>query len=238
MSRIYEVYNKQDGHQSEDLPTMNASDPNAEQETGFFEFPRLLMDLSSELLEEFRCITKNISILGPKELKTVMLCGIGDSDDSSTVALNLAVFMGRTEEKKILLVEADAHSPKLHRFHKGKKCDGFCELLEEHRPIEFYAMPSKEPRLSLIKVGGSAHPENKTFSRAALEQVVTELESSFSLIVFDGPPVGTEDCLNLSGCVDGVVLVIKAGELAERVGKARAILDKGQAKILGVIMTR
>lgn len=241
MSRIYEVYTKQDERQLDDRPTMNESALNAEEKAGLmglFEFPRLLMDLSSELLEEFRCITKNLSILGSKELKTVMLCGIGDSNDSSTVALNLAVFMARTEEKEILLVETDAQSPKLHRFHKGKKCDGFCELLEEHRPIVFYAIPSTELGLSLIRVGGSNHPGKKTFSRAALEQVVTELESSFPFIVFDGPPVGTVDCQNLSGCVDGVVLVIKAGELAERVEKARSILDKAQAKILGVIMTR
>ncbi len=238
MSRIYEVYRKRDSRQLEGLPMGNGSDLKTYSEESYFELPRLLMDLSPELLEEFRCITKNIRILGSQGLKTLMLCGVDDSGDCSTVALNLAVFMGRTEGKGILLVETNFHSPTLHRFHKGKRCDGFWELLEEQRPIEFYAMPSTEPGLSLIRVGESMNPGNGGFPRAALEQVVAELGSNFQFVLFDAPPIDTPDCLNLARFVDGVALVIKAGELAERVERAKSLLDKVQAKILGVIMTR
>ena len=238
MSRIYEIFERQEGHPLEDLPSEGEPDLKTYEKESFFELPRLLMDLSPELLEEFRCISRNLWILGSKELKSVMVCGIGDSEDSSTVALNLSVFMGRTEESAVLLVEANIHSPTLHRFHKGRKCDGFCELLEEHRPVELYAMPTTEPRLFVIRVGGSVRQEYARFPRAALEHVVGELESKFPFVLFDGPPVGTEDCLGLAGCVDGVVLVIRTGELAERVEQAKSKLDKAQAKILGVILSR
>lgn len=238
MSRLHDVYAKQTKRPLEVLSTSARPGLPASQEESYFELPRLLMDLSPELLDEFSLIQKNLWLVCSAPIKALMLCGLDHGDDASRVALSLAAYITRKQEKETLLVESNVHSPMFHRFHKGKKCPGFCELLDEHRPAEFYAMPSTEPRLSMIHVGGAMRREDKTFAQHALEQVVPELTSRYPFVLFSGPSVETKDCLNLAGCVDGVLFVIRAGELAERVRRGKMLLDKAQAKLVGAILTR
>jgi Mrp family chromosome partitioning ATPase len=69
-----------------------------------------------------------------------------------------------------------------------------------------------------------------------MRQLLQEARSQFSWVIVDTPPVGLlADANLLAAMVDGVVIVVRAGDTPYDLIQ-RAVVTVGQQKILGVVL--
>lgn len=237
MSRIYDLLSKDKKGltgvpQGPEAPPEKAVAPPA-----IFELPELLIDRDPESLKEFRTLLRNILILGGDSFSSLLVCSAGSKSGSSTVAMNLSILMARELEPPCLLAEANLFSPALYRYRRGKPCDGLCQMLEEQRPVENYVLPTTEPRLFAISVGAAGADRDRIFHPSYLESAFGRLKAAYRMVIIDGPPVleAGQD-LQLARYVDGVMLIVRTGTLAENIRNAAARLDEQQARIIGMVM--
>ena len=237
MSRIYDLLSKGEKGRAGvlealgDQPDRNLASP------AVFELPEPLIDRDPESLKEFQALSRNLLLLGGNTFKSLMVCSAAGKSGASTVALNLSVLMARELDPPCLLVEANPFSPMLYRFRKGKPCEGLCQLLEDQRPVENYVLPTTEPRLFAMSVGVPGADHGRIFHPSRLESVLSRLKAVYRTVIIDGPPVlKAGQNLQLAHGVDGVMLVVRVGTLAENLRRATACLEEQQARILGLVM--
>ncbi len=238
MSRIYELLSKDKKGQGSALEKPGDQLDKNIAFPAVFELPEVLIDRDPESLKEFAALLRNLLILGGNKLKSLMVCSADSKSGASTVALNLGVLMAREMDPPCLLVEANLFSPMLYQYQKGKPCNGLCQLLEEQRPVESYVLPTTEPRLFAMSAGVSGADHDQIFHPSRLESVLSGLTAAYRTVIIDGPPVlKAGQSLRLARCVDGVMLIVRTGTLAENLRRATAFLEEQQAKVLGLVMS-
>jgi len=243
MSRVYEVLAKAESRaQKEERQDHSRDEGNyAEEMPSSVEAPTLLIDASPEAREEFECVYRNLLILGGNKIRSLMVCGVNKGEGATLVSLNLCALIARNQPQPVLLVESKAYSSALNRYQQGKPCEGFCELLVDHRPLSAYVSPTVEPRLFVIN-GGGVNGKYDQYSHAlqgeTLEHVVRECTQQYPFVVFDAPPlVGKSESSAFARFVDGVVLVVENGTTAKDVLQSKMNLEHSQARLIGVILT-
>ena len=70
-------------------------------------------------------------------------------------------------------------------------------------------------------------------------RLVAEVTSSYDTIIFDTPPlISTDEGRTIATQVDGVVLVVRAGEMSGRINEAVLALEDLKVRVLGVVGNR
>src|SRR4029453_8431051 len=93
-------------------------------------------------------------------------------------------------------------------------------------------------RLSLLPSGPQVKDSAKLLDYEKLRQLITTLESQFTHVVIDSPPVVPfADAVILSAEVDGVLMVVQGGmSPQEIVVRSMKLLNDVDAVILGVVL--
>lgn len=93
-------------------------------------------------------------------------------------------------------------------------------------------------KFDVISAGRAVSNPSELFDSRAIGNIITEMKFYYDLIVVDSPPViPVSDPMMLAQEVDGVILVVKAGETQrEVVTRATDILRTQSRKLLGVVM--
>ena len=155
----------------------------------------------------------------------------------------ILILKKRYREKKqqnILLVDANMHRPKLHRYFGLEADNGLAEILEFNKDWQDLAKPIKDSNLEIITAGQTSMNPVELLSRESFQQVLQEWQDMYRYVIFNSPPVlSYVDALTLSSIVDGVVLVVSAGKTRWEVAQnAKRKLLAAQSKLLGVALNR
>ncbi|MFL2100984.1 CpsD/CapB family tyrosine-protein kinase [Desemzia sp. FAM 23989] len=196
---------------------------------------------SSVVAEQFRTIRTNIHFsMIDSDLKTLAITSAGPGAGKSTISANLAVTFA-SEGKKVLLIDTDMRKPTVHKTFKLPNHDGLTTLLTDRTAqISDIVHILKEEKLYVLTSGVIPPNPAELLSSKRMEQLKLELEESFDLIIFDLPPViAVTDAQIMSSKTDGTIFVInKGGADKEMVLKAKELLDKVQANVLGAVFNR
>ena len=94
--------------------------------------------------------------------------------------------------------------------------------------------------LQLLTSGPIPPNPSELLGSALMESTLAELRKLAEIIIIDAPPtIAVTDASVLASKVDGVILVIVAGEnRPEMAQKAKKLLVKAQGKILGVVLNK
>ena len=235
MSRVYELLSKTTTEQES---LSRSLQPPADAQP-FLDLPELLIDGSPESCEEFKCLYRNILLLSGKPIKILMVCSTQKGEGTTTVAMNLACLVAREENKPTLLVEANFNTPMLFQYKKGSAKEGFCELLLDQGDLDNYLVGTSTPQLSAMCIGGNSASDHGIPNPSRIESALRELKRQFEFVVLDAAPLKLSKCsLQLASQVDGVVLVVKPGSPVRDVQNAKDVLERAQAKILGVVLNQ
>jgi Mrp family chromosome partitioning ATPase len=92
--------------------------------------------------------------------------------------------------------------------------------------------------LSLLTAGPTLKNPAKLFGYEKVRQLLTTLESKFTHIIIDSPPiVPFADSVILSAEVDGVLMVVQGGKSPQEIVlRSIKLLDDVDANILGVVL--
>lgn len=196
---------------------------------------------ASVVSEQFRTIRTNIQFsMVDETLKTIVVTSAGPSSGKSTVASNLAATFS-SEEKRVLLVDADLRKPTVHKTFKVRNNDGLTTLLtDKQAKLEEAVYRTHTEGLFILTSGAIPPNPAELLGSQRMNEVQKEMLEYFDLIIFDMPPVlAVTDAQVLASKTDGVLFVIPKGQVKQdEVIKAKDLLEKVQANILGAVLNR
>lgn len=200
----------------------------------------ILTSPMSMLAESFRQMRSHITAqTAHAPINTLLVASITPGGGATTVAANLAAAMA-LNEMRVLLVDANFYRPRLAQIFKGMPSEGLIEAVGDTgaSPCAIVPHPSLA-RLHLLNCGHSmAGASSEKFTSKPFRELIDQLKGQYDLIIFDGAPLNlVSDSLTLASQVDGVVSVVRAGEVSRgAVSRVREQLRGVHANLLGFVL--
>jgi len=188
--------------------------------------------------ESYRGIRTNIlfSTAGSAP-QVILVTSPSPREGKSLTASNLAIVMAQSGSK-VALIDCDLRRPKIHSLFGVSRERGITNLLVGSDGSERTVTRSQVANLDLILSGPLPPNPSEMLGSARMEQLLKELRKRYTRIVIDSPPItAVTDSAIISRHVDGVVLVIRAGDTVREVAKnsLNQLLAVG-APILGGVL--
>jgi capsular exopolysaccharide synthesis family protein len=158
----------------------------------------------------------------------------------STVAANLAVAAANVSSGPVLLVDANAHQPSVHKIFQVRAELGLTDAITGNRSAFECLVEAPISRLSLMLAGSIPKDGEVAYDPESIEELLDSLKHVFHLAIFDLPPANElTTCFAIANRLDGVLLVVEA-ERARHDVLRRAIqqLARIQTNILGVVFNK
>jgi len=170
--------------------------------------------------------------------KTILVTSAVSGEGKSFVAANLAITIATEFNHHALLVDCDLRNPTLSGMFGLRNTMGLSDYLKGEADIADLFMKTSIEKLSVISSGRIQENPAEMIGSKKMENLVKDLGSRYSdrYIIFDSSPVlATTEPSVLNKMVDGIVVVVKAGE-TPRDSVSRAIKHLKGNKILGFVL--
>lgn len=140
----------------------------------------------------------------------------------------------------VLLVDANMHKPSIHRYFGIGVENGLAEIIERNKDWQRFTRAVRDSRLHVLTAGRTKMNPVELLGSDRFRELVQEWKRTYRFVIFDSPAVlNYIDSLSLASAVDGVVLVVKAGQTRwDSAQKAKQKLASAQANVLGVTLNR
>jgi capsular exopolysaccharide synthesis family protein len=176
---------------------------------------------SSELVlmaEAFRATLSSILLpsFGGLPPRVIVLTSPMPGAGKTTVTSNLGIVMAEIG-RRVLLVDGDLRSPKLHDVFQMSNSWGLCEVLRSSNPIAKCALlqivrHTDVPGLDLLPSGTTRESPSQLLYSPRVAELLRRVEEEYDLVLVDSPPMmQLADARVLGRIADGVVLVIRSG---------------------------
>jgi succinoglycan biosynthesis transport protein ExoP len=191
--------------------------------------------------EAYRMIRSNIQFMAAdRPIKSLMVTSPMPGEGKSFTAANLGIAMGRAGLKTII-VDADLREPVQHQIFTVSNLEGLTDLLRSPELVtNSHLKPTIFENLQVI-TGGTLPPDPaEVLGSQRMGQLSARLSELADVVIYDSPPaVAVADAAVLSRQVDGVVLVIEAGQTRHDVARQAIMnLQQAGAHILGGVLNR
>ncbi|WP_139691844.1 CpsD/CapB family tyrosine-protein kinase [Sporolactobacillus terrae] len=192
----------------------------------------------STTAEQYRTIRSNVDFSAvDSDLKTIMLTSSGPGEGKSTTAANLAVVMAQ-QGKKVLLIDADLRKPTMQYTFRVSNTEGLTTMLTKQTAFEDTIKKTEVDNLFIMTSGPIPPNPAELLSSVVMESFIKHALTLFDNVIIDTPPVlAVTDAQVLANVCDGTILVVRSGVAEKEAAlKAKELLNKAKAKILGVVL--
>jgi polysaccharide biosynthesis transport protein len=205
--------------------------------------PELLInaDTRSTLAEAYRQLRTSVllSALGDV-LKTILVTSTQPSEGKTTVVVNLAISLAQ-DGANVLILDADMRGSRLHSLFEldnekglstiltGEIIEGdITDIIKRHDASGLHVLTAGPEPLNPAELLGSEQ----------MRTLLTKVESMFTHIIIDSPPVGAlSDSAIVSPIADGVLLVVRSNKVSrEAARQSLKLLNFVGAKVVGVVL--
>jgi protein-tyrosine kinase len=188
--------------------------------------------------EQFRKLRNRLLKLKlPEPPRVILVTSAVNSEGKTFIAANLAANIATDLHARAVLVDCDMRNPALTRWFGFTQSPGLSDYLAGGGRADAFVYPTKVDCLTILPAG--AIPENPTdLVRHRMGALFRELKEAYPdqyIIVDTTPLLATTEPEVLSKFVDGVVVVVRAGQTARETVK-EAIRSLDQEKIVGFIL--
>ena len=188
--------------------------------------------------ECYRTLRTNLIYARPSRASREMLIASpGAQDGKSVTASNLAVTFAQ-QGRKTLLVDADLRRSVQHAIFDVPRRPGLSDFLAGQSILEDVVHPTKVDGLEIVPAGASSPSPSELLSNPLLDYLLQRAREDYDAVIFDSPPVlAVTDATILAGRIDGVVLVVRAGQTHRKAAlDALRQLRRVGGQLLGVVM--
>jgi non-specific protein-tyrosine kinase len=198
-----------------------------------------LHDPRSPAAEAYRTLRTNLYFSSLDQvMETLVVTSAAPGAGKSTTLSNLAVTMAQGEGPTIL-VDADLRQPSLHTLFSVSNSEGLTTMaVDEGALSEPPLMDSGVDNLWLLPSGPLPPNPAEILGSRRMEEIISALKSRADMVLFDAPPViAVTDAAVLGTKVDGVLLVVKAGNTRrEHALRAKELLERVNVRIVGAVL--
>jgi capsular exopolysaccharide synthesis family protein len=192
----------------------------------------------SAVAEAYRAFRAALLLSRAGGLKSIVITSSFPSEGKSSTAVNLAIVLAQLG-KRVALVDADLHRPRLHEiFHVSNRV-GLVSVLAEGLEPTRAIVATDIPEMFLIPAGPSTPNPSGLLASDAMTKFLELVSLNFDYVVIDAPPVApVADALLIGNQSDGVVICVQGGKTPrEQVAKVRDKLLWANVRILGVLIS-
>lgn len=178
--------------------------------------------------------------------KSILVTSTQPNEGKTTVASCLAIAASLAGQT-VLLVDGDLRRPSLtssavdvNGVGFGEILDGRAETAEAIHSVELFPDRREAGTISIIGAGGKSAEFLAAVDWSKARTILQSIATPFDLVLVDSPPIlAANDALLLAGVVDGVLLVVGAGD-ADRteVRKAKEKLDPIGTQLIGAVLNQ
>ncbi|MFZ5447026.1 MAG: hypothetical protein ACOZFS_00100 [Thermodesulfobacteriota bacterium] len=144
----------------------------------------------------------------------LMVTGPLPDEGKTLTAINLAISMAQEMDKTVLLVDADLHSPSIHRYFGIPAGKGLVDYLEGRASIpDLLVHPQGLDRLVILPGGKPTEWATELIRSPQMARLVPELKACYPdrYVFFDLPPLlSFADALAFAPMADGIIVVVRA----------------------------
>ncbi|SHH38196.1 CpsD/CapB family tyrosine-protein kinase [Desulfosporosinus lacus] len=198
-------------------------------------------ETKSPISEAYRTLRTNVQFTSvDSKTKKIMITSSGPREGKSTTVANLAVSIAQSG-KSVLVIDADLRNPTQHKLFQLGNFEGLSSFLVQDQEDSHNFI--KETEIPGVKVltGGPIPPNPaELVGSQRMKRLIEEVSEQFDVVLIDTPPIiAVTDAAILAQQVDGVILVLAAGEVNKEYAQlAKEQLDKVGAKILGAVLNK
>ncbi len=197
-----------------------------------------LYDPRSPVAEAYRTLRTNIQFYGlDNPIRTILVTSTSPEEGKSTTIANLAVTFAQAGQD-VVLVDCDLRRPTLHQYFELAMEPGLTTVIRDDSEPASVLQDTKVEGLRLMASGALPPNPSELIGSQRMGRIIADLREKASIVLFDSPPiVAVTDAAILARKVDGVVLVVSIGRTKrDHAIKAREILEKANARILGAVL--
>ena len=203
---------------------------------------QLMVELpsNSRAAESYRAIRTSICLASLENpLRRLLVTSPTGREGRTLTAVNLATAMA-IDGKRVVLVDADLRLPSVHKSLNLKNDRGVLQVVAGQRKLDEALQPTDLHNLLVLCAGGESATAAEILGSSAFEALLEQLEYEADIVILDCPPVlPVTDALVLARRMDGVVLVVRAGQTRQvTIKRAVELLTRARARILGVVYNR
>lgn len=199
-----------------------------------------LADPRSPAAEAYRSLFINLSFSSQERpVRTLLVTSAGPEEGKSTTLANLAVVaaqMGR----RVVVVDCDLRQPRQHELFSLRNDQGVATVTAGQASTAAVLQPVGDvPGLQVITSGPLPVSPAQVLASRRMEEMIHELAGQADLVLFDSPPaIAVSDASVLATKVDGVLLVLSAGQTKrDHARRAKEALEKVHARLVGAVLT-
>ncbi|MFT7213949.1 MAG: protein-tyrosine kinase [Granulosicoccus sp.] len=194
------------------------------------------------MVDAMRQLRTKLYSLKPEGNFSLLVSSVVPESGGSFVSLNLAATIAFDKARTAMLVEANLHTPILHKLMKligRENSAGLLEYLE--RPelgVEHIVNPSGIPRMRCVPIGSHQEISAEHFTSARFKQFMLDIKERYDnrFVIVDGPAMTTTaDARILSEICDFTVLVVPYGGVTP--GTLDSIIDEiDERRLAGIVI--
>jgi capsular exopolysaccharide synthesis family protein len=180
------------------------------------------------------------SLSRDRETATIGVTSSRSREGVSTVAANLAISAAISQNRPVLLADANMTSPSVAREFSITSGLGISDVLSGRAELNECVLPLPTNNLFVLPAGSTVEHTRATHDTIAIAKLLNEMTSQFGLVVFDlAPATELSSCIAMAGQLGGVILVVEAEKVRrEAVDQAKKRLLRARAKLLGVVLNK
>ena len=193
----------------------------------------------SHVAEAYRALRTSILLaLSDQPPKSIVVTSGLPREGKTTTSLNLAAVLAQ-KGARVLLVDADLRRPSVHTVLRIRGTSGLSTLLTGGGVFEDVVQPAPGVNnLWVVPAGAPPSQPSELLSSAKMRELITRWEGEYDHIIIDTPPVlSVTDAVSLSSDVDGVLMVVRAGNTRrDALRRMQELLAQVNARQLGVVL--
>jgi len=201
--------------------------------------PIVVAEPRSPIAEAFRSLRTNLQFTSvDRPLRTLLITSPTPSEGKSTLAVNLSAVLAQSG-RSVMLVDADMRRPMLHKRLEVSNRSGLSDLfVQQHIDLTTAVRSTGIKGVSVVASGAIPPNPAELVGSAKMGDILEHLQMHSDIVVIDSPPVTpVTDAVVLSQHVDGVLLVVRAGETS--LGACKQAVEQLRhvgANVIGIVV--
>jgi protein-tyrosine kinase len=187
--------------------------------------------------EQFRTLRSRLYRMRESQpLHTILISSAIPAEGKTVVSTNLAYALVRQQGCRVLLIDADLRSPRIHTLLGTSVAPGLADYLQNTATEFEITQRSHEEGLCFIAAGNHVTHPSELISSDRMKEFLERIRPAFDWVLVDSPPaLPVADASVLGGLVDGVLLVVRANSTPSAASQ-KACKELGDAHLIGVVL--
>ena len=187
--------------------------------------------------EQFRTLRSRLYRMRETQpLQTILISSAIPAEGKTVISTNLAYALVRQHGCRVLLIDADLRSPRIHTLLGAPAGPGLAEYLQNTATEFDVTQRSGEEGFCFIPAGNHAKHPSELISSDRMRHFLELVKPAFDWIIIDSPPaLPVADASVLGGMVDGVLFVVRANSTPSAASQ-KACKELRDAQIIGVVL--